>query len=161
MELTELQELFPDRIDGVETPATGVEFLMLKAAASGQTHRTEGDALEDFDRAVLSEALSKASQGIPLPAPGSPDRSRLDAAVTRQQGRGGLPQGARGDSGFLGDIAHQIAQTQVNVAPVAGRAPQAVFNPREGGDDSERARPARPPHGQRRHCGLRTALRRR
>ena len=137
MELTELETLFPDRIDGVENPASGLGFLLLKSAAPGPTRQSERTGLEDFDERVIGEALQKSAQGVPLPAPGSPDRARLDAAVARQQGRGGLPQGARGDCGLIGEEALRVSHAQTNLAPAVGLP---LGGSREGGDFSERAR---------------------
>jgi hypothetical protein len=138
MELTELEKLELDRLDAVESPASGVPFLLLKGA--GQTRQSGGTGTEDFDRAVIAEALSKSAQGVPLPRPGSLDFVRLQGAVSRQQGRDGLPPGALGDGGSIADVARQVAHVQTNLTAGAGRTPLPVGNPREGGDDSERAR---------------------
>jgi hypothetical protein len=138
MELTELEKLELDRLDAVESPASGVPFLLLKGA--GQTRQSADSGTEDFDRAVIAEAVSKSAQGVPLPKPGSLDFVRLQGAVSRKQGRDGLPPGALGDGGSIADVARQVAHAQTNVYPASGRAPLPVFNPREGGDDSERAR---------------------
>ena len=52
MEITEFEMLDPDRVDGVQTPANGIGFLMLKsleAAEKGRLDAKERDALGESD----------------------------------------------------------------------------------------------------------------
>ena len=71
-EITEMVELDPDRVDGVGTPANGVPFLLLKAAADPDHAVVDADlgaAMDGYVRKFVSAAERRkfARSGVAMP----------------------------------------------------------------------------------------------
>lgn len=93
MEITEFEQLQPDRVDGVQSPANGVGFLLLKAVGDDETalHKALdveiGVCLDDHvvkfvsaadRRKMASEGVAMANGDFPIP-----DEGHLRSAVGR------------------------------------------------------------------------------
>ena len=81
--ITELEELDADRVDGVESPANGVSFLMLKSLDDEDDITATADDLEKASSPNTADRKKMAASGVAM-ADGSypiPDESHLRAAI--------------------------------------------------------------------------------
>ena len=92
--VTELEELEADRVDGVESPANGVSFLMLKSL-DDEVDVDVTSTIDDLEKASspsTAERKKMAASGVAMPD-GSypiPDETHLKAAI-HAVGRGNAP----------------------------------------------------------------------
>ena len=90
--VTELEELDADRVDGVESPANGVSFLMLKSLDDEVDVTSTVEDLEKASSPNTADRKKMAASGVAMPD-GSypiPDESHLKAAI-HAVGRGSAP----------------------------------------------------------------------
>ena len=90
--ITELEELDADRVDGVESPANGVSFLMLKSLDDEVDVTSTVEDLEKASSPNTADRKKMAASGVAMPD-GSypiPDATHLKAAI-HAVGRGNAP----------------------------------------------------------------------
>jgi hypothetical protein len=90
--ITELEELDADRVDGVESPANGVSFLMLKSLDDEVDVTSTFEDLEKASSPNTADRKKMAASGVAM-ADGSypiPDAAHLKAAI-HAVGRGSAP----------------------------------------------------------------------